>query len=266
MQPSGDRPSIDQAAELCNAIALVMSRTSREQFVEPDVISIANYDSEHGDADIPDPLLTTHYQIRFLLQCAGDFVYSIGKLLQQDEPMVMTPAIVARSAAEYAAMVWYLTQPSDTAGQRVSRMARLLHTSFLEYGVTRPEATDEERGLLERLQRWSAKQNLGKAPKFQTEQVLDQMEDDRGSAEYNWLSSYVHGSAATVMQAHIFAAHDRRRRELNAWRHAMYACALSLNATHRVTTLWSCDQTELVHVATLYHHYARWLNEGARPE
>lgn len=257
-------PSIDLAAEYCNGVALVMSSASRGSFAEPQA-SIEEYDSSVGDEDVPDPLLTTHFQIRYLLQCCGDFLYSMGKLLGQREPMVITPPVIARSAAEYVALLWYLTDRRDSADVRVAKMARMLRDSFLEYGVARPDATEAERSLLERVQRWSDKQNLQKVKVARPGKILNEIDSSWGKSEYDWLSSYVHGSAATVMQAHIFAAHDRRQREMNAWRHALYTASLGLTAVHRTTSLWGSDRSELDTIAPLHDHYAEWLSTGIEP-
>lgn len=98
---SDSLPPMQDASLYCNWVALTMNAVSKLEAREP-TVDIATFDAERGDEDFPDPLTTAHRLAGVLLQCGGEFVYSIGKLLELEEPMVMSPAVLARSAAEYA--------------------------------------------------------------------------------------------------------------------------------------------------------------------
>jgi len=77
--------------------------------------------------------------------------------------MVMSPAVLARAAAEYASRTWYIFDPQDTPEGRVAKMARLFDASLMQYCFARPDAHAEEHQLYARLRRWSVGNSLAKS-------------------------------------------------------------------------------------------------------
>lgn len=248
-------PSINDAADLCNAAALLMSQAAMAGYREVEDQDIAEYDQVNGDEDVPDPLLTAHRYGRFYLQCAGDFVYSIGQLLALEAPMVMSPAVLARSAAEYSSRTWYITDPSDGPETRVAKIAQLLRAGFLERGFLRPNATFNEKELLARLERWSQRQQLTRMRSLQYDKLVADMIPEYGKREYDWLSGYVHASAATIGVAYINAASEHVQRREDAWRYAIFASGLGLMAAERVSILRKAAIPHLADIQALHTYY-----------
>ena len=117
-------PLLSSLAEVCVRSGLTMNEIAYLDYREPG-FDLAALDAQYGDADIPDPATTAHKLTRFYLLGAGDCVYSIGQLLALPEPMIVSPAVLARSAVEYASRTNYIASEDDHPTVRMSKMARL---------------------------------------------------------------------------------------------------------------------------------------------
>lgn len=233
---------MSDAVQYCDMAGQTMNAISKLEIREAGV-DIEAFDISHGDRDLPDPLMSAHRLAGILLQCGGDIVYGMGQLLELEEPMVISPAVLARSAAEYASKVWYLSDPQSDPSKRVIRMARLFDAGLKEVGVLKPTATAEQRELFDRLQRWSKRQNLGTVPTPHKDQLIADMADEQAQQEYNWLSGYVHASAVTITLAHASAVDGHSHRPTEAWFHVFYATDLGLSAAAQLCKLWQGDVT-----------------------
>lgn len=241
---------------LCNAVALTMSDIAELPHRE-NQIDIRQYDSTHGDEDVPDPLLTAHELTRSYLKCAGDSLYSIGVLLRQDVPMVVSPAVLARAAAEHASRSWYMTDPGDSPDARVAKMTLLLEGAFKREGFLRPDARPEERDLFDRLGRWTKRRPKAALNLPNIERFITSMIGDVGKAEYDWLSGYVHATATTVSYSYIKAASGDPQRELDSWRQALFASGLGVMAADRMSKLKQGGAEAVENLKLLHGHYGQ---------
>lgn len=253
-------PALSKAAELCNAVAVVINRIAYFEYREPGV-EIAAFDSAHGSADFPDPLLTTHRLGRMYLVGAGDFIYSIGKLLALEEPMVNAPAVAARSAAEYASRCKYISDPNDSPGARLAKMSHLLSEGIADSGLRSPNTPPERQHLVSSFDSWRSRQHLPRVPKPKYVALVEELSPHMGVPEYAQLSGYLHGSALTLIASFISAQMGLEHRVDNSWRHVLFAAECGLMAGVQVCTLRAGDRSEIDILLTLHRHYVDIYNQ-----
>lgn len=156
-------PPLAEASRLCDVTSQVMNATAYLSYREPTVEDIGAFDDARGSVSLPDPLLTAHRMSRFYLVGAGDFVYSMGKLLALKEPMVVSPAVLARSAAEYSSRCRYISDPDDSPDLRLAKLANLFQEGFRDLGVEKPDADPQLIELAKGFNDWKSTQSLPKA-------------------------------------------------------------------------------------------------------
>ncbi len=183
-------PPLSEAGTLCNATSLVMRETGGLDHREPTVTDIGSFDLIHGSGTMPDPLLSAHILSRSYLIGAGDFVYSIGKILALEEPMVVSPAVLARSAAEYASRCKYLSSAEDSPEVRVAKFANLLEEGFKDSGANRPDADPSLVELARGMNDWKSRRRLPKVKLPNYSALVASLSPDMGKSEYDSLSGY----------------------------------------------------------------------------
>lgn len=226
-------PSLVKAVELCDIIAQVMNETAYLPYRDPHV-DIDEYDKKHGKGVIPDPLLTAHRMSRLYLVGAGDFVYSIGKLLDLEQPMVVSPAVLARSAAEYASRCRYISVPEDQPDVRLSKLFNLYREGFNDAGVNKPDADPQLVAFSRELNDWRNQQELPKTKLPNYTALVAELAPGTGKSEYEALSGVAHASAITVTGVFIAAQLKHDKRVEDSWRHALFAAQCGLFAAAQV--------------------------------
>ncbi|WP_277371169.1 hypothetical protein [Rhodococcus rhodochrous] len=243
-------PPLSQIASLCDVIAQVMNRTANLDYRDP-FVDISTYDAEYGEGVMEDPLRTAHKMTRMYLTACGDFVYSIGKLLNVAEPMVVSPAVLARSAAEHASRCKYISDPDDEPEIRLSKMFNLLREGFNDFGVNKPGANPALIEHSKLLNDWRNKMQLPKTKLPNYAALVLELSPDMGRAEYERLSAIAHGSAVTLTEVFLSAQMGHKKRIEDAWRNGLFAVQCGLLAAANVCILRDGDKTEINHCLAL---------------
>jgi hypothetical protein len=153
---------LSEAALLCEHAAQVVNETAHLPLQEPGWV-IEEFDRQRGNADLADPLRTAHRMAEFYLAGAGDFLYSIGTLLALEQPTLLSPAVLARSAGEYASRAKYLSSLDDGPEMRISKVWSLFMDGFTRMGASKPSADPTMVDMVRRPERWRSGQTLPKS-------------------------------------------------------------------------------------------------------
>lgn len=254
-------PSLSEASRLCESTAHVMNATGYLPYREPTVPDIEAFDAERGSGSMPDPLLTAHRMSRFYLVGAGDFVYSIGKLLALEEPMVVSPAVLARSAAEYSSRCKYISADADSPDMRLSKLANLFQEGFRDLGVGKPDADQDLLELANGFNNWKSTQNLPKASLPNYSALVHALSPNMGRSEYQQLSGITHGSTITLSAVFIAAQMGHEKRVEDSWRHALFATQCGLLAAATVCLLRDGDKSAINSCLAAFYHYELRYNQ-----
>lgn len=253
-------PPLADASFLCDVVAQTMNKTANLEYREPSITDIAEFDQRHGADAFPDPLLTAHRLSRFYLVGAGDFVYSIGKLLGLDEPMVVSPAVLARSAAEYASRCKYISVPEDSPELRLAKLSNLFKEGFNDMGVNKPNADEELVKVSRAFNVWRSRQDLPKASMPNYSALVAALSPDMGKSEYEGLSGIAHASAITLTGTFLAAQMKHEKRIEDSWRHVLFAVQCGLLASAQVCVLRNGDKTPINHCLTLFYDAVQKYN------
>jgi hypothetical protein len=169
------------------------------------------------------------------LQGAGDLLHSIARLITEN-PAVVSPVVLARCTAEYAALAWWLSDPSDSTDQRASKYRRTAETALLEH-TTDPHAKPFRKVF----NIWSSRTSIRMAKKPDPERLLRTMLGNDYQDQVKNTSRYVHADAITLIQtmASVDRKHPRNRQA--AWNEGMFALQAVIHASERVTDLRGGD-------------------------
>ncbi|MFD9550581.1 hypothetical protein ACFWBG_24565 [Nocardia salmonicida] len=253
-------PPLNTMAQFCQDVAHVMNKTAYLPYREP-TCDIATFDQQRGTPDVSDPLLTAHKMARFYLVGAGDLVFSIGQLLSLEVPMVISPAVLARTVAEYCGRVKYLSDTEDTPEKRISKVLNVFHEGFQQAGVNSPAA---DPGLVEMARgfdRWRGKNPLPRAPKPNYDKLIAALSPEMGIKEYNSLSQLVHADALAVTGAFLSTVTGHPRRIEDSWRHALFATQCGLLAAAQVCFLREGDREPIQSCLTTFYAAAETYND-----
>ncbi len=253
-------PPLSEASHLCESTAQVMNQTAYLDYREPTVDDIDAFDRDRGSGVMPDPLLTAHRLSRFYLVSAGDFVYSIGKLLALSEPMVVSPAVLARSAAEYASRCKYIADSTDSPEVRLSKLANLFQEGFADLGASKSDADHGLVSLAARFNDWRSTQHLPRAPKPNYSALVAALSPDMGKGEYEQLSGVAHANAITLSGVFIAAQLGHAKRLEDSWRHALFATQCGLLASAHVCLLRDGDKEPINECLGRFYHYVNAYN------
>ena len=253
-------PPVTVMAELCQNVAHVMNTTAYLPYREP-TSDISEFDRRHGTSDVVDPLLTAHRMARFLLVGAGDLVYSIGQLLALEEPMVISPAVLARTVAEYCGRVKYLSEAEDTPEKRIAKLLKVLDGGLQRAGL---DALGADAGMVETargLDRWRSRNTLPRVPKPNYDKLVAALSPAMGITEYNSLSRLVHADALAVTGAYLSTVTGHPRRAADSWRHALFATECGLLAAAHVCFLRQGDKQPIAACLTTFRAAAQTYDD-----
>ncbi|WP_157226689.1 hypothetical protein [Gordonia soli] len=248
-------PALSEASRLCESTAQVMQAIAYRDYREPKIADIDEYDRQHGSGAMPDPLLSAHRLTRFYLVGAGDFVYSLGQLLGLQQPMVTSPAVLARSAAEYASRCAYLSSDDDSAEVRISKMFNLFREGFNDLGVNKPDADPQMVKLAEGINAWRSAQSFPKTSLPNYTNLVHQLAPSIGRREYQRLSGVTHANAITLTGAVISAQQDNAQNVDDGWRYALFASHCGIMSAGMVGVLRGVDITPVLSCRAAYEHY-----------
>lgn len=247
---------------LCNATALAINDVAKIPFSEPG-IQIDEYDREHGDDLMPDPLKTAHQCSSAFLLGAGDFIYSVGKLFSLEGPMLTSPAVLARSAVEYASRSWWLSV-ADLPELRISRMSALFNQSYQEMKSSLGSVPDSiEVGR--QFNTWRSRQpHLPKAKVPKIANLVAKMLPTNGADAYEDLSRVAHGNLVqllgTVHSANVGAAFHAQ----NAQGYGLFAAQVGLVAGLELCEMKGADRVPLENCAQIHTALSQsYLTAGA---
>lgn len=252
-------PPLSEASTLCRGTAQVMLQTAYLDYREP-TCEIAQFDEGMGNADVPDPLLTAHRLARFYLVGAGEFVYSIGTLLQEESPLPLSISTLARSTAEYASRCKYISEPSDGPEMRISKLCNLFHEGFKNIGVNKPDADPARVQLAKAFETWKSRHRLPRSRLPNYTDLIDKLSPAMGVKKYDALSGFAHGNALTVGVTVVMAQINHERRHEDLWQHSLFAAQCGLLAANQVCYLRDGDMEPLEHVRTLLDHWITLYN------
>ncbi|MFI6429698.1 hypothetical protein [Rhodococcus oryzae] len=238
-----------------------MNAIAQKEYREPSVADIDAYDAEHGSGAMPDPLLTAHRLTRFYLLGAGDFVYSLAALFGLKEPMVTSPAALARSASEYSSRCAYLASEEDSPEIRISKMYNLFREGLNEFGVNKPGADPKLVALAAGINDWHSGQTLPKAPLPNYTDLVHKLAPSIGRREYQHLSGIAHANAVTLSGLVLSAQMNNGHRIEEGWRYALFASHCGIMAAAFVTVLRDADKTPVNSCLAAYAHYELTYNQ-----
>lgn len=200
-----------------------------------------------------DPLKTAHILARFYLVGAGDFLYSMGTLLALDHPTILSPAVLARSAGEYASRAKYLSALDDGPEMRIAKLCSLFSDGFTRMGAKKSSADPSMVDLASRLDRWRSRQNLPSVSLPNHTKLVERLSPEMGRDEYDGLSQLVHANALRVTIISYAAANDHHHNHENAWRQVLFATQCALLAACEVCVLREGDKQALNECLTFFH-------------
>lgn len=253
-------PPLSEASRLCDWTSQVMRATASHDYRESTVADINKYDAERGSGAVPDPLLTAHRLTRFYLLGAGDFLYSLGKLLGLEQPMVTSPAVLARSAAEYSSRCVYIASSEDSPETRVAKMFNLFREGFNDFGVHKPDADPQVVELAKGINAWRSTQELPKTALPNYTDLIHKLAPSIGRREYQRLSGVAHANAIALSGAAISAQLDNAQNVEDGWRYALFATHCGVMAAFGVAELRASDPTPILSCNAAYRHYETEYN------
>lgn len=238
-----------------------MRAIAYRDYREPTVADIGAYDVEHGSGAMPDPLLSSHRLTRFYLVGAGDFVYSLGQLLGLRQPMITSPAVLARSAAEYSSRCAYLSSGDDSPGVRISKAFNLYREAFNDFGVSKPDADPQMVELAQGINDWRSAHTLPKTSLPNYTNLVHKLAPSIGRREYQRLSGVAHANAISITGSIISAQQDNAQNVDDGWRYALFATHCGVMAAGLVGDLRGVDITPVLSCRAAYEHYELQYNQ-----
>ncbi|NMD95001.1 hypothetical protein HF877_06235 [Rhodococcus sp. BL-253-APC-6A1W] len=236
----------------CNASALAINELSRS--LPNDSVDIREYDERMGDTHISDPLNTSHRLLGMYLIGAGDFLYSIGKLVGLENPMVMSPGALARSVMEYSSRAWWIATAPDP-DLRALRGHTLIRSGYSDAKKTGIEDIPGSKRIDHTLNSWRAKRpNLPKVSTPKIANLVEAMLGDQGKRSYNSLSEVAHGNALTLIVSAVGSAAKDPTSLESVLIQAIHANMVALIAAERTTELWNVRPDDLDHCVQLCRH------------
>lgn len=269
-------PSLAIVATLCNATSLTINKLAYSPYHEPGH-ELAAVDRQYAAADVPDPLTSAHKLIRFYLLGAGDNLYAIGKLLDLESPMLISPAVLARATAEYSSRAAFLADTEDSPMLRMSKMAALFSEGFNSYDIHGPNAAPGELALAKSIADWrAANPSLprSKVPKSY-QALVDKLVPGLAPREFPLLHRLVHANAVAISIVTLAAQMNTYTKVMDSWRHGLFAAMCGLMSMAQVCVLWDLDKEPLNSCITAYYEaeliYNRYLwdlshSRGFTPE
>ncbi|PZT99474.1 MAG: hypothetical protein DI630_16790 [Gordonia sp. (in: high G+C Gram-positive bacteria)] len=246
---------LNYAGQLCEVTGQIMNEYAYREHREPGV-DIKMFDDRHKRGRMEYPLLTTHRLARFYLIGAGDFVYAMGKLLQLEVPMTVSPAALARCAAEYCGAAWALSDPSEDHLTRLSRAERIFSSGL---DNSRSDKNDELDALAVEFKQWREQTDLPKVAKMNATALVRDLTRGLSSTDtrgYEYLSRIVHGNAVTLTKTVISAQQSSTFNAEQSAAHALYACWCGISACDRAQAIRGGDETDLGNLKDFFNQVA----------
>ncbi|MGW4370766.1 hypothetical protein ACWEKT_34520 [Nocardia takedensis] len=237
-----EAPPLDTPSKLCTAMSQVAQQYAYLEHREPNH-DLTSLDSQYGNTDVPDPLLTAHFLGRYYLLGASTLVGSLGKLLAFDQPVAVATGVLARAAAEYAGRAHFMTVLDDTPEMRIAKMAKLMSDGLQEFGVNGSDADPGEIALAQQINRWRSSVTLPRVKVPNYTNSVNQVSPDLGPREYPLLNRLVHANAVTLTVVTIADQANHYQRIIDAWSHALFATWCTLKATANACLLRDGDKS-----------------------
>ncbi|MGC4964081.1 hypothetical protein [Gordonia sp. DT101] len=227
-------PPVDELAETCAAIAFMALDASKLAPREP-TGDLNQIDAALDQGASVNILRFAHEATTGYLQGAGDLLHSLARLAKEHPPAI-SPSVLARCTAEYAAFAWWLSDPTDSPEQRASKSRRISQTALNEH--------TSEPGLNEfrhRFNAWSSRTRLPKTGKPDPETLIKTMLGTAYDEQVKATSRYVHPDAITLVTTMVSADRGHPRNHQVVWNDAMFAAWAVIAATERVTGIRDGD-------------------------
>ncbi|WP_030167404.1 MULTISPECIES: hypothetical protein [Actinomycetes] len=238
MTTSGDDPRwdppLDRLAEVCATAAFMARDISLLEPQEPsgDLHDLDTKIDQRAGVNI---LQFAHAATTGYLQGAGDLLHSIARLIIEN-PAAVSPIVLARSAAEYSAFAWWLSDPRDGANQRASKARRIAQTALSEH--TMDIHADPFRKVFTT---WSSRTPIRIASKPDPEKLIRSMLGSDYNDQVKNTSWYVHADALTLIQTIASAERNHPRNRQAAWNEGLFALQAVVHASERVSRLRNGD-------------------------
>lgn len=211
------------------------------------------------------PVAFAHFMMDTYLNVAGDFAHALGYTISPQTHLTFSPAVLARSACEYANRVWWLAGPELDVPGRVARAAAVMHKSIDEQrSVLRQERIDELRRLEAKLAASAFREDgqTANAKLPDTTSLFVLVAPDAGRQEYAWLSRQAHGNLIDAMLGYQAAVDNEHDLTARAWCAMVITGRHALKAATRVHDLRGMRSSRLVEVVNKHEDYAgrfeRW--------
>ncbi len=236
-------PSMHEIAQLCLHAALHINQIARQCPATP-TADIASFDSTWGDADVQDPLMTSHRFVSMYLAGAGDLLYGIGKVIEMEDHLVLSPSALSRSVLEYASRAWWLAS-SASRDEMVARMAALFQSGYQELTM---EFNSFPGGieLGNSFSRWRSRHGglpRQKLPKMAN--LIEAMIPGDGGTLYGGLSQRVHGNAIQVLLSTQSASKGSSAHVSDVRSDSLSAVYAVILAGRYACELWDIDSADI---------------------
>lgn len=250
------------AQALCHAVAALITEVCDQPYEGQAGREIAELDPKLSTTDVEDPAKFSHEVCVCYLRAAGDFIYGTGLVADRDD-LLFSSASLARSACEYAALTWHLSDPDIAGTQRIALAMAAVRGDLNHPQHAGTYGVDGD-GLIERMERWVARQSF-KIPKGldKAGPLQERMFPGIGNEQYRELSSRAHPRATVMLVGVSGMQTSPDEMRFAAWRDAVTAASRGLRAVERVAALRGGKLAHLADMIALQSWCARTLGLDA---
>ena len=231
-----DYKLVEEAGSIAGALALSANYVAKLDYAEHS-IDIHKIDQDLGCAkDVVDPLLSCHRLVRAYLLGAGDALYSISKLVYEQQEPLAGMGTLARAAAEHAGLVVHVGDPTIGYEQRIARACGLFVSAIREYQSEDPQ-------VIKRWADFGSRTGINAESKPGYTKLVTDISKDRGL--YSRLSRPAHGNAAWLVTMMI---HEQQKTGYQTYLLLSLveaACSLVTFATEQALILRGLDPEEV---------------------
>lgn len=255
-----DSEELERAGELCAAVASLMSAAARLPYGGQSARGIEELDSKLSTEDVPNPVKFSHESSGSYLLAAGDFVYGVRCVLDPQIDLHFSSASLSRSACEYAAISWKLSQASLGARNRVALAFATMRADMNHHGNAGQygELGDD---LIARTERWVSQQNFRIPKGFEkTGPLQENMFPGVGDRQYRDLSSKAHPRFTVMIGGIKRAQNILPGTRVEMWQEVLIATSRGLRASRQLADLRGGEVANLDDIIELHSYYASQLD------
>jgi hypothetical protein len=249
-------PDIGEAVALAADTSAVMSQAARLPYYGQ-ARNEVQADAALGDDDFEEPVAFTHTVAGVYLLAAGDFVHGMHAVLVEHLDLAYSSGALARSATEYVAKAWWLTDPALTVEQRVARAVAALRQAVRDEDLLAPEDAETRQEWVSRLESWASRQTFPiKKGIPKASDLVEGMSPELGRPHYRILSGPVHGGVVSLMRTYESVMGSPEDRRAEDWFRVLLTTERGLMAAQRTAELRGGTFVQLQDMALVHRDLA----------